>query len=160
MSEITIRPVLNEDREWVKDIITQNWESAIIVTRGCIHHPDQIPGFIGELEKDRVGLITYRIYDQECEIVTLNALIRGKGIGTALLAAVRKEAEAVKCRKIWLITTNDNTEAVRFYQKKGFYLVAVHRDTIKQSRQLKPEIPLIGNDGIPIRDEIELALPL
>jgi RimJ/RimL family protein N-acetyltransferase len=64
------------------------------------------------------------------------------------------------CRRIWLITTNDNTAALRFYQKKGFSLVAVHRNAIERSRQLKPEIPETGNDGIPLRDEIELEIVL
>ncbi|MCG0275770.1 MAG: hypothetical protein L5655_06315 [Thermosediminibacteraceae bacterium] len=49
---------------------------------------------------------------------------------------------------------------MKFYQKRGFLLVAVHRNALEQARKLKPEIPLIGIDGIPLRDEIELELPL
>ena len=56
--------------------------------------------------------------------------------------------------------TNDNTAALRFYQKYGFALVAVHRNAIEQDRLLKPEIPFTGNDGIPLRDEIELEIRL
>jgi hypothetical protein len=50
--------------------------------------------------------------------------------------------------------------ALRFYQKRGFVLVAVHRNALEQSRKLKPEIPLIGDDEIPLRDEIELEMML
>jgi hypothetical protein len=57
-------------------------------------------------------------------------------------------------------TTNDNLNALRFYQKRGFVLVSVHRNAVIKSRQLKPEIPLTGNDGIPLRDEIELEMLL
>ncbi|HEX7715028.1 MAG TPA: GNAT family N-acetyltransferase, partial [Bacillota bacterium] len=64
------------------------------------------------------------------------------------------------CQRLWLITTNDNLAAIRFYQLRGFVLVALHRDAIAQSRKLKPEIPLRGIDGIPIRDEIELEVVL
>jgi len=58
------------------------------------------------------------------------------------------------------MTTNDNTAALRFYQKWGFLLVAVHRNAVEQARKLKPEIPLTGIDGIPLRDEIELEVLL
>ncbi|MGD8245715.1 MAG: hypothetical protein PVG25_02965 [Anaerolineae bacterium] len=63
-------------------------------------------------------------------------------------------------QRIWLITTNDNLAALRFYQRRGFSLVAVHPGAVDQARTLKPEIPAIGHSGIPIRDEIELELPL
>ena len=82
------------------------------------------------------------------------------GIGSALLGKLADIAREQNCRGIWLITTNDNTDAMRFYQRRGFYFVAVHKDAIKYSRKLKPEIPEIGNHGIPIRDEIELVMPL
>jgi hypothetical protein len=59
-----------------------------------------------------------------------------------------------------LITTNDNTKALRFWQKRGFRLAAVHRNAVEKSRKIKPEIPLTGNDGIPIKDEIELEMAL
>ena len=71
-----------------------------------------------------------------------------------------KVATASGCKQLWLITTNDNINALRFYQKRGFMLVAVHRNALELSRKLKPEIPMIGNDGIPLRDEIELEMIL
>lgn len=57
-------------------------------------------------------------------------------------------------------SSNDNLNALRFYQKYGFTLVALYPNALAQSRKLKPQIPLIGNDGIPLRDEIELELDL
>jgi RimJ/RimL family protein N-acetyltransferase len=68
-----------------------------------------------------------------------------------------KEAGA---SRVWLITTNDNTDALRFYQKAGFRIVAVHQDAVALARRIKPEIPIMGENGIPIRDEIELELML
>ena len=82
------------------------------------------------------------------------------GVGTALLDAVRDAAVQAGCRRIWLITTNDNLRALGFYQKRGYRLVAVHRDALQRSRELKPSIPLVSPDGIPLRDEIELEYPV
>jgi hypothetical protein len=48
-----------------------------------------------------------------------------------------------------------------FYQRRGFCLVCVHRGAVDQSRaNLKPEIPLVGNYGIPLRDELDLEKQL
>jgi RimJ/RimL family protein N-acetyltransferase len=127
-----------------------------IVTRGRIHLVDQLPGFIAFLNDQRSGLVTYHIEADACEIVSLNSMVEGAGIGTAMLKAVDQVARASGCRRIWLITTNDNLHALRFYQKRGFALAAIHRRAIEATRRIKPTIPLIGLDGIPIRDEIEL----
>jgi len=90
----------------------------------------------------------------------MNSLVEGKGIGSALVDAVKSIAVASKCKRLWLITTNDNTKALRFWQKRGFRLAAIYPGAVEKSRKLKPEIPLIGDDGIPIRDEIELEMIL
>jgi hypothetical protein len=78
----------------------------------------------------------------------------------ALLQAVCDAARKACCNRLWLITTNDNVDALRFYQRFGFSLVALHRDAVRESRRLKPSIPETGKDGIPIRDEIELEMQL
>lgn len=109
---------------------------------------------------ERVGLALYRIEGKECEIVAPDSLREGRGIGTALVEAVADAARSAGCRRLWLITTNDNTRALRFYQRRGLHLIALHRDAVTAARQLKPTIPLFGNDDIRIRDELELELPL
>ncbi len=61
----------------------------------------------------------------------------------------------------WLMRKSyDNMNALRFYQKRRFRLIAVFPNALEESRKLKPEIPLTGIDGIPLRDEIELELIL
>ena len=84
----------------------------------------------------------------------------GRGIGTALVEKVICKAKSLGAKRLWLITTNDNIEALGFYQKRGFSLVGVHCNAIEYSRKLKPEIPKTGNHSIPIRDEIELEVLL
>ena len=141
-------------------MLTQRWHSARIVTRGRVHQADELPGFVAELGGQLAGLVTYRLDAHECEIVSLDSLVQGRGIGAALIAAVRDAARAAGCARLWLITTNDNLSALRFYQKRGFTLVAVHRNALEVARRLKPEIALVGVDGIPLRDEIELEMTL
>ncbi len=119
-----------------------------------------LPGFVALYKGEKVGLVTYNIVDESCEIVTLNSTHLSSGVGTALIEAVRDIAQKSGCKRLWLITTNDNMNALRFYQKRGFVLVAVHRNALEVSRKLKPEISMIGNDGIPLRDEIELEMML
>jgi ribosomal protein S18 acetylase RimI-like enzyme len=103
-----------------------------------------------------VGLITYRMDEHGCMIGSLDSLQQSKGIGSALIEAVEDVARQAGCKRIWLITTNDNLNALRFYQKRGFVLAEVRLNVMQKLRQVKPEIPLTGFDGIPIRDEIEL----
>jgi GNAT superfamily N-acetyltransferase len=159
-----IQPISNEDVFWVKQCLSKQWGSTQVVSRGNVHHADKLPGFIARSEQrihqydagTPLGLITYHIQGKACEIVTLDSLIEGIGVGTQLILAVESIAKQSGCSRLWLITTNDNTQALKFYQKRGFTLTALYRDVIRYSRQLKPEIPIIGMNEIPIRDEIEL----
>lgn len=160
MKAFQIRPINKDDRKWVTGVLKEWWAGPIIVTRGKVHQADELPGFIAEKTGKPVGLVTYNIDGAECEITSMNSLTEGKGVGSALIDAVKNVCIKARCRRLWLITSNDNTKALRFYQKRGFRLVAVHRNAIEQLRKLKPEIPLTGNDGIPIRDEIELEMIL
>jgi GNAT superfamily N-acetyltransferase len=155
-----IMPVTDDEKAWAASVLTESWGSAISVSRGRVYQADELPGFIAVQKGEPVGLITYCLNDKECEITTMNSLVEGKGIGSALVDAVKSIAVTSKCKRLWLITTNDNTKALRFWQKRGFNLEAVYPNAIEKSRKLKPEIPLIGDDGIPIRDEIELEMIL
>ena len=103
-----------------------------------------------------MGLVTYRIEKQECEIITLNSFAKREGVATELLQAAEKAAIQSGCNTLWVITTNDNLDALRFYQRRGFRITKVHTDALKESRRLKPEIPKTGLYEIPMRDEIEL----
>ncbi len=93
-------------------------------------------------------------------MVALKSTRERIGIGSALIETVKRAAASAKCDRLWLITTNDNVEALRFYQKRGFRLVAVYPNAVIEARELKPEIPMIGTHGIPIRDELELEIAL
>jgi GNAT superfamily N-acetyltransferase len=145
---------------WACHLLKDRWGSTRVVTRGVVHQADRLPAFVAVLGNEPKGLVTYRCAEGECEIVTLDSLLERRGMGTSLLRAVEGAAKVGMCRRVWLVTTNDNIEALRFYQHRGFAIVAVHHGAIERSRKLKPEIPRIGKHGIPIRDEIELELEL
>ena len=160
MQDITIQPLNTADREWVSQFMLEQWGSNKVVSRGVIYYPQDLPGFVALYESEKVRLVTYNITGASCEIVTIDSIRPSSGVGSALIEAVKDIAIKSGCKRLWLITTNDNMNALRFYQKRGFVLVAVHRNALEQSRKLKPEISLIGNDGIPLRDEIELEMNL
>lgn len=148
------------DRDWVRTFATQHWGSDVTVSRGNAFPISELPGFAARQNGVVVGLVSYRPEGALCELAVLNSLKPGAGIGTRLIELTKHAARAHGCKRLWLITTNDNTHAIRFYQRRGFVLAAVHRDAIATSRAIKPEIPLLGNDDIAIRDEIEFELML
>ena len=127
---------------------------------GELVHPLDHPALVAETADGQLlGMLTYvpgRDWKQ-CEILTLHADAQWHGTGTALIEAVRLLARRQGCTRLWVITTNDNVDALRFYQRRGFCLVRVHPGAVDRSRaSLKPEIPAVGAYGIPLRDEIEL----
>jgi len=129
-------------------------------TRGRLVDVLTLPGFVAEDDGTWIGYVNYENRAGDIEIIVLESLLEGQGVASALLAECARAALADPARRVWLLTSNDNMPALRFYQRRGFVLVAVHRDAITHARaNLKPEIPLTGKDDIPLRDEIELELP-
>ena len=156
LTTMNIRPIHDTDKTWINRILTERWGSTTIVTRGVLHEANELSGFIAVEGSVPAGLLTYCFDAGACEIVSLDSLSDGRGIGSSLLKSVEQAAKKKRCDRIWLITTNDNLHALRFYQRRGYVLVAVYRNAIERSRQLKPQIPIVGSNGIPLRDEIEL----
>jgi len=155
---LNIRTIIEQDIHWIHAFMRERWGDTLIVSRGRVHHADQLPGFVATEAEQPVGLVAFSIENEDCEIVSLDSLEPNSGIGSALVKAVMNLATSQHCKRVWLITTNDNTAALRFYQKRGFELVAIYRDAVKKAREIKPNIPEKGCDGIPIRDEIELEI--
>jgi ribosomal protein S18 acetylase RimI-like enzyme len=131
-----------------------------MITRGKIYRPEQLEGFVIEDGQDWVGLLTFAVEDGDCEVTSLDSLREGQGIGSTLIDQAIREARTRSCKRLFLITTNDNLNALGFYQKRGFELVAIYRGAIHETRKIKPGIPLVGYNNIPLRDEIELEIKL
>lgn len=155
-----IRDLTAEDKHWVQRVLVQYWGSTVQITKGKKYQADELPGLVAHREGSEVGLLTYNIEDDQCEIITHNSMAGHGGIGSCLLDAVRTKAREQGCKRLWLITTNDNTSALRFYQRREFDMVAFYRDEVTKARKLKPEIPNVGFDGIAIKHEIEMEYTL
>jgi GNAT superfamily N-acetyltransferase len=159
-TDIAVREIEPGDRGWVRSFLGQHFGSTKVVSRGVMHQADDLPGFIGILRGEPSGLLTYCVMNGELEVVSLHAAVPGRGVGSRLLAAARDRARDLRCRRLWLITTNDNEPAIRFYSRWGMHLLTVHRGAIAESRKLKPEISYFGVGGRPIEDEIEFEFLL
>lgn len=159
-SSATLRAIVPGDRTWIEEATVRDWGAATVVSRGVVHHPAGLPGFVAEVGGSPMALITLHVEGDACEVVTMNAYVGGAGYATALMNAAEAYAREQGCRRLWLVTTNDNIHALRFYQRRGMSISAVRLGAVDDARARKPEIPLTGNDGIPLHDEIELAKSL
>jgi ribosomal protein S18 acetylase RimI-like enzyme len=155
-----LRRLATEDLPRLRQFWIEHWGSEEMITRGKVYHPEQLDGFVVENDGEWIGLLTYVIEGGECEVMSLDSLREGQGIGSKLIDQAMEEARTRGCRRLFLITTNDNLNALGFYQKRGFEIAAIHRGALNESRKRKPSIPLIGYNNIPLRDEIELEMLL
>lgn len=146
------------DRELVNAFIREHWYTTTMVIRGKKIDMTQTEGFYFAEGNDIIGLITYMVYDNTLEITSLDSMRENQGIGSKLIECVIQEAKKRNLRRIVLITTNDNINAIRFYQKRGFDMAHLFHNALDVSRKLKPDIPLIGENNIPLRHEIEFEL--
>ncbi len=154
------RRLTQNDIPRLRQFWVEHWGGEVMIIRGEIYRPDQLDGFVVEEGDEWIGLITFLCKDYEMEVTSLDSLREGLGLGTKLMNRVVEEARKHKCKRVVLITTNDNLNALGFYQKRGFQMAAIHRDAVTEARKIKPGIPLIGANGIPLRDEIELEMVL
>ena len=138
--------------------IKQHWYTTTMIIRGKEIDMTQTEGFYVKEQEDIIGLITYFVSDDVLEVISLNSLRENQGIGTKLVDAVIREAKDRKLKKILVVTTNDNINAIKFYQKRGFDMACLYHNALDISRKIKPEIPLIGDHSIPLRHEIEFEL--
>ncbi len=153
-----IQPLDDTYRKNVNAYIKYLWGGPMIVTRGKLYDTSDLPGFVAEGDGALLGAVLYRMDGEACEVSALFSLVQGIGVGRSLLDTVAETARAQGAKRLWLVTTNDDTQAIRFYQKYGFSLKAVHIGGFEAVRRLKAEVPGRGNDGIPIAHEFEFEI--
>jgi GNAT superfamily N-acetyltransferase len=135
--------------------------SLRVARRGELLDSLDYPALLAWVDDMLVGVATYVVDGDACELLTLHAQHRFAGVGTALVEAVMEAARVAGCRRLWVVTTNDNVDALRFYQRRGFRLAQLRTGAVDASRKtLKPEIPPVGAHEIPLRDELELEMTL
>lgn len=157
---MNIQPLDNTFRTTVDAYIRCLWGGPMCVSLGNMYDTGALPGFVAVDGGALLGAALYRMEGGGCEVAVLFSLVQRVGAGTALLDAVIAEARRQKASRVWLITTNDNTQAIRFYQKYGFALKAAHIGSFEATRRLKAGIPERGIDGIPIEHEFEFEILL
>ncbi|MDF2542420.1 MAG: acetyltransferase [Herbinix sp.] len=157
---VIFEEIKDSNREDVTRFINDNWLSTVLIIRGKMIDMTIVDGIVVYDNNCIIGLISYELRDKECEILSLDSLLENKGVGSELVKRVIEIARSHECIKLKLITTNDNINAIKFYQKRGFDMIRIYHNALEISRQLKPSIPLIGNYGIPLLHEIEFELRL
>lgn len=157
---VTIRPIEEDDREAVRKLLTDRWAGPEILLDDEMVDASKLPGFVALDEGELVGLVTLIERPEEWEILTLDSLSRWSGTGTLLLNAVIELARGDGMKRLTVRTSNDNLDAFRFYQRRGFRLERIVQGVIDKERELKPDLPLRGDYGIEIHDEVLLARTL
>ena len=152
-----VRPATPADAAWIEAVTADEWGGPLLIADGRTFDVRGLPCLIAGR---RQGLAIYEAAGARAELVLLHALAEGQGLGTALVEALAALLAGQDVRELWLTTTNDNLEALRFYQRRGFRLMDVRPGAIEAVRLLKPGIPLVGEFGIAIRDELRLMRPL
>jgi GNAT superfamily N-acetyltransferase len=152
-----IRPATPADREAIVTLLWDRWSGETIVVHDTVYRPADLPAFVAVDGPDIVGLVTYEPGIESWEVLSLDSLLPGRGIGGALLDRVEGAARAAGSPRITLVTTNDNVDAIRFYQRRGYRIAAIDPGAVDRARRIKPSIPLAGCYGIPIRDELTLV---
>ena len=152
-----VKRIIEKDIPWIKQRSLEEWGGEYCVFLGRKFYLEAFPAFyLKDAFHKRVGFITYEIKGQICEIMTLNAFIKFRGIGSRLLDRVIEESKSLALKKIIVRTTNDNLDALRFYQRKGFTISHFFPNALEADRKQKPAISMIGDYGIMRRDAIEL----
>jgi GNAT superfamily N-acetyltransferase len=154
-----VRPLLDGERQWMVDVLAGRWGGPLLVARGDVIDLDSLSGLVAlGVDGETSGLLTYRVDYNSLEVVTLDSFESRRGAGSALLARAVAIAQEANLWRLWLVTTNDNVEAMAFYLRRGMRFVTVHQNAVHWSRQLKPSIPLVGPSGIAVEDEIEFEI--
>ena len=161
MTEVRVRDLVADDRAWAAGLLTARFVTPLQARLGELIDPMTLDGLVAESEWRPIGFATVQESpDSGMEVVTLVADPPGQGAGTALLETAWHVAAASGHHRLWLVTTNDNLPALHFFLRRGMRVAAVHAGAVERDRELKPEIPPFnGDNGLPIRDLVELELP-
>jgi ribosomal protein S18 acetylase RimI-like enzyme len=160
--EVAIRELAPADEATVDRLLDAELGGRLQARLGEIHDVLALPGYCAWVGDRIVGVAIYALDQDRAELAAIAVAsdYRLVGIGSALIEAVAAAVGAQGGRELWLVTTNDNVDALRLYQRRGFYLARLHARAIDRARGLKPTIPLLGRYGIPMRDELILVRPL
>lgn len=144
-----VRRLVDADRTWLRDLVEAAWGLPVVSPARTYEAPEALDGFVAELDGERAGAVTFLAEGGECEVVTINALVPGRGVGRALIEAVRDLVNGAGVSRVWLITTTDNPNAIGFYEHVGMRRVRVLPRFDEVVRAAKPELsPTVVFDAV------------
>jgi GNAT superfamily N-acetyltransferase len=152
-------PRTEADRAWLCALWQSRWGGERMAVRERVYALADLEALMAWRGGDPVGAVTFARDGDEAEIVSLNTVVAGAGIGTALLDAACAAARSAGAGRLVAVTTNENLGALAFYLRRGFRLESVRLGAVDRARAVKPSIPLAAG-GIEIHDEWVLARPL
>lgn len=155
-----IREKINNDADTIKKIMEEGWGGEMLFIRGKEYYPAKMDGFVAIENNKIVGYLIYERQGDKYEIIVFEALQKFKGIGTLLLNAFKQFVKKNNSSKIVVMTTNDDLDALRFYQRRGFVICGIDINAMEKSRKIKPSIPMTGDYNMPLRDEIYLEMKI
>ncbi len=86
MVAFDVRPVTPADRATVDAFLAASW-ADFVARRGELIDARRHQGLIAEAGGDLAGVMTLVQHDDELEVLTLDAVVRWQGVGSALLTA-------------------------------------------------------------------------
>ncbi len=161
-TSVQIREKEPRDENWIDSVLNERWGAngaGTIVVHNEIFDARTLPALIAG-ERDGLAIYNVELGNNivSAELISLDAITPNQGVGTALIQALITKLKEQGVELLRVTTTNDNVDALRFYQRRGFRIVALRPRAVDEARKIKPTIPAVGEYGIPIRDEIELEL--
>lgn len=170
---MTAAPVLRPfdrvaDAGWADSLLEADLAGRLQARRGELMDPlaGDAEGLVAELDGRPIGLVTWVVggafsspREAEVRVLVVAEPSRGQGAGGTLIGEAVRTLARAGIERSWLVTTNDNVDALRFYQRRGWRLAGLRPGAVDDARRtLKPSIGRTGDHGIPIRDEIDLEL--
>lgn len=157
--DLLIRKKNDEDKKIVEERLMEEYGFKGMITPAQAYQDLSIlGGFLAFEENKLIGQILLNYNNEECEIVELHTKNRGVGIGTELIKKSIEEAKEKKCKRIWVSTSNDNIDALKFYQKRMFFMCKIHENHFDKVRAKNPNFPKYGDYGILLKNQIELEM--
>lgn len=150
------------DYETARKLVVEQWGDDAFIISGKVYPTSEMTLLgawtpLGQLR----GLAYYKVNGST---MLLGAIItigeRAKGVGKILFDAVLAEARTTRMRKMRALTTNDNFEAMKFYQRCGMRFETLYPGGADAFRAFKPGIYRNGKHGLPLRDILEFELSL
>lgn len=155
---LTIEPL--EDLDALRLLLRRRWGETLMMFARTWRIGDYNALVARDHEGEVAGLTTYSLLKTTMLMLTLDNFSTRPGVGRLLLDHVTALAREQGARSLRVLTTNDNTTALRYFQMRGFKIVAFYPGAIAVYRAVTPTLPEFGQDGIPVRDGIELEIDL